>query len=106
MASPPIAPPSLTVPVPPSEPEIPVLENGDRLSRDEFERRYRAMPHLKKAELIEGVVHMPSPVRLVQHGEPNQDLDGWLAFYRAHTPLVRGGANATVRLDLGNEEQP
>ena len=32
--------------------------NGDRLTRDEFERRYEAMPHLKKAELIEGVVHM------------------------------------------------
>ena len=34
------------------------LENGDRLSRAEFERRYGAMPHLKKAELIEGVVYV------------------------------------------------
>jgi hypothetical protein len=42
---------------------IPPLENGDRLSRAEFERRYNAMPHLKKAELIEGIVYMPSPVR-------------------------------------------
>ncbi len=25
------------------------LENGDRLSRCEFERRYQAMPHLRKA---------------------------------------------------------
>ena len=33
-----------------------VLEPGDRLSRDEFERRYERMPHLKKAELIEGIV--------------------------------------------------
>ena len=41
----------------------PVLENGDRLSRAEFERRYEARPDLKKAELIEGVVHMPSPTR-------------------------------------------
>jgi hypothetical protein len=38
------------------------LENGDRLTRAEFERRYETMPHLKKAELIEGVVHVPSPV--------------------------------------------
>ena len=35
---------------------VPELENGDRLTRAEFERRYEAMPDLKKAELIEGVV--------------------------------------------------
>ena len=29
----------------------PLLEAGDRLSRDEFESRYERMPHLKKAEL-------------------------------------------------------
>lgn len=29
------------------------LENGDHLTRDEFERRYHAMPHQKKAELKE-----------------------------------------------------
>lgn len=38
------------------------LERGDHLSRVEFERRYAAMPYVKKAELIEGVVHLPSPV--------------------------------------------
>ena len=49
---------------------VPPLENGDRLTRDEFERRYEAMPHLKKAELIEGVVYVPSPVRYRHHGAP------------------------------------
>lgn len=82
------------------------LENGDRLSRDEFERRYHAMPELKKAELIEGVVHMPSPVRLDEHAEPHLDLGAFLAIYRHFTPGVRGGDNATVRLDLDNEPQP
>ncbi len=53
--------------------EIPPLEPGDRLTRAEFERRYEAMPDLKKAELIEGVVYMPSPVRADQHGEPQFD---------------------------------
>ena len=43
---------------------IPPLEPGDRLSRAEFERRDDAMTNLKKAELIEGVVYMPSPVRV------------------------------------------
>lgn len=48
--------------------EIPLLENGDRLTRPEFERRYAAMPQVKKAELIEGIVYLPSPVRVRQHG--------------------------------------
>ncbi|MGC8713934.1 MAG: hypothetical protein ACP5RH_16210, partial [Leptodesmis sp.] len=47
---------------------IPPLENGDRLTRLEFERRYTAMPDLKKAELIEGIVYMASPL----HFEQNQ----------------------------------
>ncbi len=45
------------------EPKIPPLENGDRLTWVEFERRYHEMPHLKKAELIEGIVYMASPLR-------------------------------------------
>src|SRR5687768_18244376 len=64
---------------------IPPLEPGDRLTRDEFERRYEAMPHLKKAELIEGVVYMPSAVRMYRHGQPHADLIGWLIVYRAAT---------------------
>jgi hypothetical protein len=36
-----------------TSPRVPVLCNGDRLTRDEFERRYEAMPEVKKAELIE-----------------------------------------------------
>ncbi|MDJ0547676.1 MAG: Uma2 family endonuclease, partial [Microcystis sp. M49637_WE12] len=50
---------------------IPPLENGDKLTRWEFERRYQGMPHLKKAELIEGIVYMASPLRITQHGEPH-----------------------------------
>jgi Uma2 family endonuclease len=84
----------------------PLLENGDRLPRDEFERRYGAMPDVKKAELIEGEVYMPSPVRANQHGEQHADLIGWLVRYRAATPGVRAADNATVRLDLDNEPQP
>jgi len=85
---------------------IPPLEPGDRLTRDEFERRYEAMPELNKAELIEGVVYMPSPVTQQEHGGPHFDLVGWLGFYRAATPGVEGGDNSTLRLDLDNEPQP
>ncbi|MGO9601536.1 MAG: Uma2 family endonuclease [Isosphaeraceae bacterium] len=82
------------------------LENGDRLTRAEFERRYEAMPELKKAELIEGVVYMPSPVRCSHHGEPQNWIAGWLFVYKVGTPGVRCMDNATVRLDLDNEPQP
>src|SRR5213593_1744976 len=104
---------STTVPItsrkdavlPPSAPPLP-LENGDRLTREEFERRYDAMPHLKKAELIEGIVYMPSPVRQDQHSGPHFDLIGWLAMYRMFTRGVEGGDNGSLRLDLDNEPQP
>src|SRR5438034_6357013 len=90
-----------------SSPEsIPPLEPGDRLSRSEFERRYEAMPQLKKAELIEGVVYMPSPVRFRRHSRPHAVLVTWLGFYMAHTPGVEAGDNSTARLDLDNEPQP
>ena len=85
---------------------VPPLNAGDRLSRAEFERRYGARPDLKKAELIEGVVHIPSPVRFVQHGQAHIALAGWLANYLAATPGVTGGDNVTVRLDYENEVQP
>jgi Uma2 family endonuclease len=85
---------------------IPLLEPGDHLTRTEFERRYEAMPGLKKAELIEGVVYMPSPVRLEQHGRPHAALIGWLTAYWAATPGVEVGDNATIRLDQDNEPQP
>ena len=87
-------------------PALPPLESGDHLTRDEFERRYEAMPELKKAELIEGVVYMPSPVRLTQHGSPHAAFLTWLGLYRAYTPGVSVGGNTTVRLDLDNEPQP
>lgn len=86
--------------------ELPPLESGDRLTRVEFERRYAAMPGLKKAELIEGVVYVPSPVRHLKHGQQHADLAGWLAVYRAHTPHVEASDNATLRLDEDSEPQP
>ena len=82
------------------------LENGDRLTRREFERRYATRPDIKKAELIEGVVYMSAAVRLTSHGEPHSAVLTWLGNYCAHTPRVRVADNATVRLDLDNETQP
>lgn len=87
------------------QPRILPLENGDRLSRSEFERRYQAMSALKKAELIEGRVYMSSPVR-ISHGQPHAYIVGWLAIYHAATPGTQLADNTTVRLDTDNESQP
>jgi Uma2 family endonuclease len=92
-------------PVPAHPEPIPPLRHGERLSRGEFERRYHAMPHVNKAELLEGVVYMPSPVSNT-HAAPHFELIGWLAAYRYETPGVTGGDNGTIRLDLNNEPQP
>jgi Putative restriction endonuclease len=64
------------------------------------------MPHLKKAELIEGVVYVPSPMRHRQHGAPHAQLISWLGLYAANTPGVEVSDNSSVRLDLDNEPQP
>ncbi|HAA26656.1 MAG TPA: hypothetical protein DCE56_01950 [Cyanobacteria bacterium UBA8553] len=85
---------------------LPPLENGDRLTRQEFERRYTAMPHIKKAELIEGVVYVASPVRANGHGKPHAEIIGWLLVYEAATVGVYLADNTTVRLDADNEPQP
>jgi Uma2 family endonuclease len=91
---------------PPKVLKVPPLENGDHLTVEEFERRYEAMPHLKKAELIDGIVYMPSPVSY-GHADEQFNLIGWLWLYRSHTPGVGGGDNATLRLPRGmNRPQP
>ncbi len=94
-------------PLPAATLSIPLLANGDQLTRREFERRYVAMPAVNKAELIEGTVYMPSPVRFEQHGRPHSLLAGWLVYYVSRTPGLTGiGDNSTVRLDEDNEPQP
>jgi len=94
------------VPVPPQVPAVPPLENGDRLTTGEFLRRYEAMPHIKKAELVEGVVYVGSPVRLEQHAKPDGIVQGWLSYYAARTPGTEHATNATDRLDIENAPQP
>ncbi|AOY78827.1 MULTISPECIES: Uma2 family endonuclease [Moorena] len=85
---------------------IPPLESGDQLTRQEFEQRYAQMPDVKKAELIERIVYMASPLRMTQHANPHARIMTWLGTYWSATPGVEVGDNATVRLDADNEPQP
>jgi len=84
----------------------PPLEAGDRLDAAEFHRRYAAMPHVKKAELLQGVVYMGSPVSFDAHGRQQALLLGWLVAYAAATPGVEPADNATLRLGPESEPQP
>lgn len=85
----------------------PPLESGDRLSREEFLRRYEAMPENVKAERIEGIVYMPAAAVTADfHGVPHAHLMGWLTWYRAFTPGVEVADNSTTHLDLDNDPQP
>jgi Uma2 family endonuclease len=85
---------------------IPPIESGDRLNRYQFEGRYNAMPHLRKAELIEGVVYVPAARGFRSHAQPHGNLIGWLGNYKVATPGIELGIEPTVRLDLDNEPQP
>src|ERR1051326_3472767 len=85
---------------------IPPLEPGAHLSASEFLRRYEAMPEVKKAELIGGIVYMASPVRIDQHGEPDNLIQTWLGNYSIATPGVKAAANTTLRLGPDDVPQP
>lgn len=85
---------------------LPQLQPGDVLSRVEFERRYAAMPHIKKAELIDGIVYMAPPVRADSHGIPHVRLATLIQVYATKHPGLIVADNSTVRLDTLNEPQP
>lgn len=101
----PPSPAKSTVKSPIQRRPVPPLENGDRLSDDEFMRRYEAMPDVK-AELIDGIVYMASPVRTNVHGQPHADLVGWLTVYRSRHPHLILGDNSSVLLGPGDRVQP
>lgn len=86
---------------------IPPLDAGDRMTRHEFHRRFTMHPEIRKAELIEGVVYVPSPIRFEQHGEQANNMGTWLGVYKARHPNeVRSSNETTVQLDLDNEPMP
>src|SRR5438552_585153 len=83
----------------------PPLEPGDNLDQKTFHRRYCALPDDVKAELIEGVVYMPSPLR-ASHGDIHGEVICWLKLYKARTPGLRVLDNATTILGDFSEPQP
>ncbi|MBI4907991.1 MAG: Uma2 family endonuclease [Acidobacteria bacterium] len=83
----------------------PPLREGDRLSREEFLRRWEAMPDLKHAELLDGVVYMPSPVGY-PHNAVHLMLSGWLLIYIAATDGCDAGSDGTWLMGSADVPQP
>ena len=86
--------------------QVVTLDSGDRLTREEFHRRYEARPDIQRAELVEGVVYVPSPTRFDLHDEPALMMGAWVATYASRHPGVRAGGSPTIFLDERNEVQP
>jgi hypothetical protein len=83
----------------------PPLLEGDSLTSDEFLSRWDAIPDLKRAELIDGIVYMPSPISL-RHQEYQMFLAGWLNFYACVTPGCRPGMEGTWLMGERQVTQP
>ncbi len=84
---------------------LPQLEAGERLAQPTFHERYAAMPARTRAELVGGIVFMPSPLRSA-HGGIDHLLSFWLMHYRRFTPRLESGANVTTQLSGDDEVQP
>lgn len=83
-----------------------LLENGDVMSREEFHRRYSECEALERVELIEGVVYMPSPIKIRGHSREQKLMILWLAAYEARNGGVEAVGPGTVLLYDENEPQP
>lgn len=86
-------------------PTPPTLQNGDRLSLSEFKQLYANSPKIRRAELIEGVVYVASPVYL-PHARGQMLMNMMLGIYESATNGVTAVGEQSVELDSDNEVQP
>jgi Uma2 family endonuclease len=84
--------------------ESAALATGDRMDKAEFLCRWEALPELKRAELIEGVVFVPSPLSR-NHGNADTTITGWIWLYTVATPGCEAGSNTTWEM-LESVPQP
>ena len=75
-----------------------------QMTREEFPARWQALPGMKKAELIEGMVYVPSPVSS-DHCRFDGLVGGWLSHYQWSTPGCEVGHNGTWMIP-GSAPQP
>jgi len=90
---------------PAEQAEVPRLEAGDHLSQMAFHELYSAMPPKFRAELIEGVVIVPSPL-FTDHARFHSLVMAWLVQYDCATPGTWSLDNASLLLPPDAEVQP
>lgn len=81
------------------------LENGERMDQRTFHERYLRTPPDFRAELVEGIVYVMSPLR-IKHGRPDHRFSGVLFAYCAATPGTEGQNNTTTIMGERTEPQP
>ncbi len=81
------------------------LVEGQRLDQPTFHAIYEAMPPGTRAELINGVVSMPSPVG-PPHGRAQVPMIMWLGAYQENTPGVEALVDTSTALGRKSEPQP
>ncbi len=90
---------------PPRTRSLPPLENGDQLDQPTFHARYEAMPEETRAELIGGIVYMPSPQK-IPHSKAQKLVLRWLDEYAEGTPGTEVLVNNTQILGPDSEPEP
>lgn len=84
----------------------PELENGAVMTREEFHAAYVQCEGYERVELIEGVVYLPSPIKIESHARPQSLLLLWLSTYALGNPALLATGPASVLLDDLNEPEP
>lgn len=88
----------------PTREDLP-LENGDRMTQQEFHAAYLQAPAGLKAELIGGIVYVASPLAH-RHARAHPPLSTAFYYYEMVTPGTECGDNGTVLLGEDSEPQP
>ena len=76
------------------------------MTRAEFHRLYSESEELEHVELIEGVVYLPSPVKIPDHARPQRLVFEWLSAYVGDRTDIEWCPAGTVLLDDRNEPEP
>jgi Uma2 family endonuclease len=86
-------------------PYVPPFQSGDAMDQPTFHELYEATPPGFRAELIGGIVYMPSPVA-PRHGKPHGMLGGWSTVYCESTEGTEAFVDTTMIMARDSEPQP
>ena len=87
------------------KPYVPPFEDGDVMDQPTFHALYLETPKGFRAELIEGVVQMPSPVQR-RHAQPSRKVSQWLGAFADATEGTDAFNEITAILAKDSEPQP